>query len=357
MPPSIKENTSNPEELRAEYWYERGMEAEAAGDNELALRHYGHATRLIYRFDPARQRCLALATQYKAAAAQAHEAGDVTATRDWLVRAVELDTEDGEGRQRLQALIRAEGARDLTTQCMTFYNPGRARAVYSEAILRVLEYVMLSGVVGEILEFGVLGGWTSRLFSETMRDLGMLSDIHLFDSFDGLPEYTSSVDRDSFEIAGRNIWRKRMRFSDDFVAELGESIDQHIYRRLSTVIRPERIHMHRGFYAQTLQSPPEIKAAVVHIDCDLYQSTKEVLDSLFKNNILQDGCVLMFDDWNCNKANPYYGERRAFREFLENQEIFESSEFFSYGMNCAAFFLHDRRTAQEAFSAIENSLS
>ncbi|MGH8643560.1 MAG: TylF/MycF/NovP-related O-methyltransferase, partial [Gammaproteobacteria bacterium] len=82
--------------------------------------------------------------------------------------------------------------------------------------------------------------------------------------------------------------------------------------------------------------------ALVHIDCDLYQSTVEVLWSLYRMDVFQDGCVLMFDDWNCNKASLNYGERRAFREFIEGQERFAHSPFFTYGFNGAAFFLHDR---------------
>jgi len=52
--------------------------------------------------------------------------------------------------------------------------------------------------------------------------------------------------------------------------------------------------------------------------------------------------VLMFDDWNCNKASPNYGERKAFQEFLEKQGKYTSSLFFTYGFNGASFFLHDR---------------
>jgi hypothetical protein len=55
----------------------------------------------------------------------------------------------------------------------------------------------------------------------------------------------------------------------------------------------------------------------------------------------QDGCVILFDDWNCNRASPNYGERRAFREFMQEQNDFTSSAWFTYGYNGAAFILHD----------------
>ena len=60
-------------------------------------------------------------------------------------------------------------------------------------------------------------------------------------------------------------------------------------------------------------------------------------------HVFQDGCVLLFDDYNCFKASPYYGERRAFAEFLQEQHRFEASPWFTYGFNGAAYFLHERQ--------------
>src|SRR5205807_5697591 len=120
-------------------------------------------------------------------------------------------------------------------------------------------------------------GSPASIIAEPMRALLIPKQLHLFDSFEGLPEYTSPVDADSYEIAGRKLWADRMRFPDAFVAELGEPIDQHVFARLSEVLGPERLFVYRGFFAQTLHKPPAVKAALVHVDCDLYQSTKEVL--------------------------------------------------------------------------------
>ena len=95
-----------------------------------------------------------------------------------------------------------------------------------------------------------------------------------------------------------------MRFTDDFVEELGKPVEEHIAGRLGEVVSADRINIHKGFYSETLTRPLPIKAALVHIDCDLYQSTKEVLSWLGKHDICTDGCVLLFDDWNCFRASP-----------------------------------------------------
>lgn len=320
--------------------FARAVDAEKAGDIERALRLHGRCLNLSFRYTPSRERLLPIGRAYRREAAEAAAAGDDARALDRLVRAVELEPHIPEWSGALEELTGRLHPRDLTRQCFTYYDPVRARQIHGDAIRRVLDFVTLGGIVGDVLEFGVLGGWSARLFAETMRDILNLNDLHLFDSFDGLPTALSDVDRNSYEIGGRGSWPERMRFSDAFVEELGESIDRHVASRLATVVRPERIHMHRGYYDRTLARDLPLRAAVVHVDCDLYDSTVQVLQALYRMNALQDGCVLMFDDWNLNKASPRFGERRAFQEFLDGQDQFTASPFFTYGFNGAVFILH-----------------
>lgn len=49
----------------------------------------------------------------------------------------------------------------------------------------------------------------------------------------------------------------------------------------------------------------------------VYSSAKEVLDHLCATDALANGCMLLFDDWDCNAADPGHGERRAFAEAAE----------------------------------------
>lgn len=326
-------------ELDAVELCRRARAAREHGDDERAARLYMRAMAVIHKFGPARAGLRELS---QAKVTVARDLRDASRAKPLLVRAVELDPDNAAARERLAKLVTAEGGRDLTRECMVFHDAQRAETVHREAVLRCLEYVSIAGVIGDVLEFGVLAGWSARIFAETMRDLMNFADLHLFDSFDGLPEYTSNVDLSSYEIGGRNIWADRMRFPDEFVRQLGASIDRHVHVRLSEVISPDRIRIHKGFYSDSLKTPLDTKAALVHMDCDLYQSAKEVLWRLLEADVYQDGCVMMFDDWNCNKASPNYGERRAFQEFLDGQPRYTATPFFTYGFNGAAFFLHDR---------------
>jgi hypothetical protein len=61
------------------------------------------------------------------------------------------------------------------------------------------------------------------------------------------------------------------------------------------------------------------KAALVDIDCDIYTSAKECLSWLFRNDLVDTGTYVAYDDWG---GTPGYrdfadGESRAHREISE----------------------------------------
>ena len=330
-----------PSDLSAADQVALGHAQQTEGNLAAAEAHYARALALVHSYGPALAQ-LAVLAKHQFARAQVYlEQHDVPAARPFLVKAVELDPRNAVYRAALAETLDPD-RRDVTKQCFVHFGQARGEAVYREAFLRAFEYVASSGIVGDYMEFGVLGGFTARIVCEHLRDMGMLRNVHLFDSFEGLPPFTSPVDAGSYDIAVRGVWADNMCFPADFVAALGEPIDRHIHRGLSEVISADRVRIRRGYFSDTLQQPIGAKAAVVHIDCDLYQSTREVFTRLYETDVFQDGCVLMFDDWNCFKASPYFGERRAFREFLAEQDRFEASAWFTYGFNGAAFFLHER---------------
>jgi hypothetical protein len=77
----------------------------------------------------------------------------------------------------------------------------------------------------------------------------------------------------------------------------------------------------------------------VHIDCDLYESTIDVLDYLLAHHHLADGCAIFFDDWNCSNASPAFGERRAWNEMVEKYQI-RFSDCGDYSIYGHKFLVH-----------------
>ena len=89
----------------------------------------------------------------------------------------------------------------------------------------------------------------------------------------------------------------------------------------------------RGFYdrsltTQVLDQHNLTRAAIVNIDCDLYESTVKVLD--FLTPLVGDGTVIYFDDWFYYSGHPQKGERGAFNQWLSRHPNFIATQLCNY---------------------------
>ena len=219
------------------------------------------------------------------------------------------------------------------------YTRPRADFVFGEAFRRCVEYICFTSIQGDFLEFGTLHGYTARWLASLMNEFSIQGHLWLYDSFEGLPEINTKADEESYEVAINKVW-----FPHAMKVEAG--IDQQVFKSLSPLVGPDRLHVIKGYFDATM--PTNITtspAALVHIDCDLYSSTKYVLDTLIEKKLFQDGTVLLFDDFNCNRASPRMGERLALKEAFENQDRYTYSPWFSYGWHAQTFFVHELSSA------------
>lgn len=318
-----------------------GMELEKSGDRSGAISRYKKAIQIVNNATEATLALHKISYQLFSEAIATRDSGDTDAAIDMLVQSIELHPASGEPIAELARLQKLEPEqRDLTKECFIFTDAVRADKFYRDAIQTCVDFVIYGGIPGDILEFGVLGGWTARRYSEVMRDSYFLGDLWLFDSFEGLPKSKHDLDMKSHDVQ-RGAWQEDMVLPNSILEELGMPIEEHIKQNLSRIISSDRIRIRKGFFSETFKAPINAKASIVHLDCDLYQSTVEVLDVLHRDEVLQDGTILMFDDWNCNRANPAYGQRRALGEFLERHtDRYSVSHYMNYGFNCAAYILH-----------------
>jgi O-methyltransferase len=210
-----------------------------------------------------------------------------------------------------------------------------AAKVYGEAFEKVILYLKGTRVQGPIVEFGTYRGFTARRIAELVAREGYQAALYLYDSFEGFPDHGQGPDADSYEVKANGRWQPG-RFGTR------GDVPHRIERALGAILSPARVHVVKGFFDQTLDRHlPQEKCALVHVDCDLYSSAKYVLGKLYEKSLYQDGCVVLFDDYNCNRANPMMGERRALREFLHEQPRWQCSPWFSYGWHGQAFIFHD----------------
>jgi O-methyltransferase len=195
------------------------------------------------------------------------------------------------------------------------------RNVYSKFGNEQRKYIFLSisrfchinrPVTGYYFEFGCHEANTIRIAFDAFHHLHDWTYV-AFDSFEGLPE-VGEIDR-------QEIWEKgKLKTSEE---DFTKMVVRHGLPR-------EKLITVKGFYDASLTDELTsrllpTKAAVIYVDCDLYESTIPVLE--FIKPFLQRGTIIVFDDWNCFHGDPDRGERRAFREFLEREPQMKFEEF------------------------------
>ena len=142
---------------------------------------------------------------------------------------------------------------------------------------------------GCFTEFGVFKGGTMRFMAKRLPH----RQFHGFDSFEGLPEAWDGFDlgKGAFSVGGK----------------------------LPKV--PSNVKLHKGFFDASLpvwKAAYPDKIAFMHIDCDIYSSTKTLLEELADR--LQVGTVIQFDEY-FNYPNWEAHEFKAWQEFVKARNI------------------------------------
>jgi O-methyltransferase len=209
------------------------------------------------------------------------------------------------------------------------------RDARSGTFFRAIEYLNFERVEGDIVECGVFGGVSLAMLAkgQTFDPKGMTRRVVGFDTFQGLPA--------SGEAHAR--WQAgdcAHAFEGHPLAVAGEPVTAGLVRRLFTACELEPPVLYEGRFDAVMPGViPSVHPAIalLHVDCDLYESTRDVFAAAAP--ALQDGTVVLFDDWYHYKANPRMGEARAFHEFLAAHPEWEAVHWTSYATFCNAFML------------------
>lgn len=203
------------------------------------------------------------------------------------------------------------------------------------ALAESLRRMRRSNVRGDYFEFGLYRGSSFSAAQRLARRHGMAPEMRFFgfDSFQGLPE------PDGVDAAGEFC-------KGDYACSRAEVTATLAKRGVDW----ERIHLVEGWYERSLTAQLKStlvpgKVGVALVDCDLYGSTVPVLR--FLASLMQEGSVLLFDDWNCFGRSDEKGERRAFREFLHEHPQFAAERWISFGRRGQAFILHDDSSGRD----------
>jgi O-methyltransferase len=198
-----------------------------------------------------------------------------------------------------------------------------------EFIKETMEYIGITGVEGDYLEFGVFQGRTFvPAYHFAQRNNLRSMRFYGFDSFEGLPAITGKDEGGEFCQGQYSLGLDQFR---KLVSKRGVSLD--------------KTGLVKGWYDKVLNGDTKQqlsirKAAFIFIDCDLYESTVPVLN--FITDYLQSGTVVAFDDWYCFRGDPEKGEQKAFNEWLDKNPSFKALEFHKFGWSGNSFIIQHR---------------
>lgn len=159
------------------------------------------------------------------------------------------------------------------------------------AIVRRDRYELLEFALGRampeglVLEFGVEKGESIRVLARNTDRI-----VYGFDSFEGLPA----------------DWRGTMETKGKFSTK----------SKLPVV--PSNVRLRVGWFDATLPqflSEAKEKAALIHIDCDIYESTRTVFELM--GDRIVSGTVIVFDEY-FNYPGWRQHEFKAFQEFIQH---------------------------------------
>ncbi len=193
------------------------------------------------------------------------------------------------------AFSRAPFARDYRgIRPYTMCGAARLRGLY-----RAVERIVREDIPGGLVECGTARGGSAALMGLALRRLHADRALWVFDTFDGLPPPTEA-DGDP-EITEPYTGRCR--------SSLGEV--SALFGRLGV---GARAHLVRGLFRETLPTADTGPIALLHIDCDWYESVKACLEHLYDR--VSPGGLVHIDDYG-----HWAGARKAVDEFRHRRAI------------------------------------
>lgn len=210
-----------------------------------------------------------------------------------------------------------------------------------------LQYLNWECVEGDILEFGVAVGKSlgliARLQQEALFNWRYTDDacherkFAGFDSLTGLPPDIHPHPRWSAGSFAHNYLAGHPSMAYD------EPITAEGLHKLFKVCGLPQLELEVGWFEDTI---PKVipnkykKAALVHIDSDLYSSARCVLEGVAP--ILADGALVCFDDWFMYRGDPNQGEAKALSDFLVHHPEWQAIHYQPYSVFCNSFIMRRR---------------
>jgi O-methyltransferase len=199
----------------------------------------------------------------------------------------------------LPSLPRARELFQIRRYTMT--NPVRCRTLWNQSC-----QVLWANIPGSFVECGVWRGGSAAVMALAIRHSGQGRDLHLFDSFEGLPEPTEKDGPQAREYSGGRA-SGALKSVDQCKAGLDE-VQSFLLGRLG--LDASKVHFHVGWFQDPLSrdAPKLGPIALLRLDGDWYESTRLCLEHLYP--LVAPGGMIILDDYldwtGCKKAVDEY---------------------------------------------------
>jgi O-methyltransferase len=140
-------------------------------------------------------------------------------------------------------------------------------------------------IPGDMAEVGVASGASAMMIASRAPE----RTLHLFDTFEGLPKPKGEDSQ---------------RFKEGQYGYSLEDVQRYLKR--------DNVRFYKGLFPDTATAIPDTRFAFVHLDADLYDSTRAGLEWFYPR--LNRGGMLI-----CHDYDTAAGVNRAFEEFFANK--------------------------------------
>jgi O-methyltransferase len=170
-------------------------------------------------------------------------------------------------------------------------------------IYHLLAQTIIMEVPGDIVELGCFEGITTILMQKTLDQHKSDKKIHVYDSFQGLPDKT--------EKDGKT------KFKKGFCLTTKEKLIENFKK-----FKAKQPHIHEGWFKDTLPTQLPDKISFAHLDGDFYSSIMESLTYVYPK--LSKNAIVVIDDYcdpsknNTNNILP--GVKKACDDFFKGKK-------------------------------------
>lgn len=177
---------------------------------------------------------------------------------------------------------------------------------------RLAKSVEQKGLAGAVVECGVWKGGCAGVAATVVREGGYKRHIHLFDSFEGLPEPSKEDGSEAASYSGGRSGGE-LKTTGNCVGTQGD-VQEVLFNKLG--VDRSKVSFHVGWFQDTLPKDHEAigPISLLRLDGDWYDSTKVCLKYLYPQVV--SGGYIILDDYG-----HWEGCRKAFEEYQAAEKL------------------------------------